>query len=57
MPSTALMTGVLSADYDRTSIRFNEPRFLPSGLVVTGGDETRSHVATWVVLIAISNPD
>ena len=48
MTLTALMTVVLSADYDRTDIRFNEPRFLPDGLLVTGGDETRSHVATWV---------
>ena len=57
MTLTALMTVVLSADDDRTDIRFNEPRYSPDGLLVTGGDETRSHVATWVVLITISNPD
>ena len=54
---TASMAVVMSADYDRTDIRFNESRFLPDGLLVTGGDEIRSHVATWVVLITISNPD
>ena len=46
MTLTALMTVVLSADYDRTDIRFNEPRYLPDGLLVTGGEETRCHVAT-----------
>ena len=49
---TALLTGVLSADYDRTDNTIQRAIFL--ALMVTGGDETRSHVATWVVLITIA---
>lgn len=52
----ALMIVVLAGDYARKDIRLNEPRFLADGLLVTGADDTRNHVATWVVLITITAP-
>ena len=52
----ALIIAVLTGDYARKEIRLNEPRFLVDGLLVTGADDTRNHVATWVVLITITAP-
>ena len=47
---------VLAYDYNTTDIPLNVPRFLPDGILVTGGEPTRNHVATWVVLITINPP-
>ena len=52
----ALIITVLTGDYARKEIRLNEPRFLADGLLVTGADDTRNHVATWVVLLTITAP-
>ena len=52
----ALIACVRSADYTGTNITFNSPRFLPDGLLVTGGQYTRNHIATWVVLMTIATP-
>ena len=52
----ALIACVRSADYTGTNITFNSPRFLPDGLLVTGGQDTRNHIATWVVLMTIATP-
>ena len=45
-----------ASDYNVTDIPLNEPRLLTDGILVTGGDETRNHAATWVVLITINPP-
>ena len=49
MTLTASMAVVLSADDDRTDIRFNEPRFLPDGLLVTGLAKSRAGVKCYGV--------
>ena len=46
----------LAMDYNTTGIPLNEPEFLPNGILVTGGEPIRNHVATWVVLITINQP-
>ena len=51
-----ILTGVWSAEYNNTDISFNSPRFLPDGLLLTGGGVTRTQVATWMVLITIAKP-
>ena len=51
-----ILTGVWSADYNTTDISFNSPRFLPDGLLLTGGGDTRTQIATWTVLITIARP-
>ena len=51
-----LIVCVRSADYTGTDITFNSPRFLPDGLLVTGGHATRTQIATWVVLMTIAAP-
>ena len=32
------------------------PEHLPDGVLVTGGDDTRNHVATWTVLVTLEAP-
>ena len=51
-----ILTGVWSAEYNTTDISFNSPRFLPDGLLLTGGGDTRTQIATWTVLITIARP-
>ena len=51
-----ILTRVWSAEYNNTDIPFNSPRFLPDGLLLTGGGVTRNQVATWTVLITIAKP-
>ena len=47
------MIAVLAGYYARKEIRLNEPQLFAYGLLVAGADETRDHVATWVILITI----
>ena len=51
-----ILTGVWSAEYNNTDIPFNSPRFLPDGLLLTGGGVKRTQIATWTVLITIAKP-
>ena len=42
--------------YDKTAIAYNIPKPLPDGILITGGEETRSHVATWTILVTLDVP-
>ena len=37
-------------------LNFNQPELIPDGVLVTGGEETRSHAATWTVLVTLDAP-
>ena len=41
----------------RTSVsKLFTPTSIPDGILVTGGDDTRAHIATWTVLVTLDVP-
>ena len=46
----------ISSTYGRVQSQINIPQELPDGLLVTGGEEIRSHTATWTVLVTLDAP-
>ena len=51
-----LITISQAAGYERTAIHYNQVEILNDRLLVTGGEETRKHVATWTVLVTLDVP-
>ena len=51
-----LTTVGTSDEYVEADLCYNDPRFLPDGLIVVGGSDTKRFVANWQVLITIATP-
>ena len=51
-----LTTVVTCDEYAEADLRYNDTRFLPDGLIVLGGSDTKRFVANWHVLITIAIP-
>ena len=54
--ATARATVHRQLDASGGSERLNIPQTLPDGVMVTAGEETRTTVATWTVLVTIDRP-
>ena len=50
-----LLTPLGTAITER-EVHNNAPTLLPDGLLLTGGEPTRAHIATWTVLVTINLP-
>ena len=42
--------------YAQTALEYNIAEHLKDGLLVTGGEETRRHIATWTILVTLDVP-
>ena len=50
------LLGIQVAALTEQEMSYNTPMLLPDGLLITGGEEIRSHVATWTVLVTLDAP-